>query len=279
MGCGNACGAFLLNVVNLLFLLIGLVPLVFGIIALASEKTLTTVIAFIPGSADINQIVPLSELIKSSAVYIIVLGGIIFVIGFLGFCGSCCKVRWMIYLYMLLLILILLAEIAIIVLAVAFPSTFSSGAKTAMMQSLKDNELQDITLKNKTADGLSLAWHSMQFGLQCCGANSSADYSSSSVKWKPRSTNALAPLTCCQHTGTDFGSISNDTFISPNCVLYGNVTVEYSNKGCFNALLSWIVTSSVVIGVMAGIGALEILLILLTCCRIREIRNKHDIKK
>jgi len=286
MGCGNACCAFLLNVVNLLFLLIGLVPLVFGIIALASEKTLTTVIAFIPGSADINQIVPLSELIKSSAVYIIVLGGIIFVIGFLGFFGSCCKVRWMIYLYMLLLILILLAEIAIIVLAVAFPSTFSSGAKTAMLKSLTDapKPIRDITVFingtfiEPTDDALSMAWHSMQYGLKCCGVNSSMDYNPPVTWIEKRDDRALAPLTCCQHTGTDLTLISNTSFSITNCIMIGDLATEYSTKGCFDALLSWIVTSSVVIGVMAGIGALEILLIIVTCCRITEIRKEHDVK-
>jgi hypothetical protein len=78
--------------------LIGLVPLIFGIISVANKTILQNVIDNIPGTTNLTSIVNLQDLINSSAIYIIILGAVIVLIGFLGFCGACCKVKWMIVL-------------------------------------------------------------------------------------------------------------------------------------------------------------------------------------
>jgi len=76
----------------------GFVLLIFGIIALTSDYAMTKFISSIPGTSDIEQIVNLKELIKSSAIYLIILGIVIVGIGVFGCCGACCKIKWMLYL-------------------------------------------------------------------------------------------------------------------------------------------------------------------------------------
>jgi len=76
----------------------GLVPLLLGIVALTSKDDLATLISYIPGTSKIEQIVDLSQLIHSSAIFLIVLGIVIVGIGLLGCCGACFKAKWMLYL-------------------------------------------------------------------------------------------------------------------------------------------------------------------------------------
>jgi len=71
--------------------LAGVVPLVFGILALVDEDLLEKAINTIPGTEEIAEIVDITELGKNFAVTFIVLGSVIVVIGIFGFCGACCN--------------------------------------------------------------------------------------------------------------------------------------------------------------------------------------------
>jgi len=74
------------------------VPLIVGIIALTSDDTLATMINYIPGTSEVDEIMDLSELVKSGAIYFIILVVILIVMSSLGLFGACAKVKWMLYL-------------------------------------------------------------------------------------------------------------------------------------------------------------------------------------
>jgi hypothetical protein len=279
MACCGGLITFILVIFNLLLFLIGLAPFIFGIIALASISTLETLIKAIPGTSSIETIVDVKTVIQSGAVYFIVIGVIIAIIGFVGCCGACCKSRWLLYLYLTLLILIILAEVAVIIVAVASPKTFSSGAEKVMKESLKDY-VGDCNVTSSGPkckdDAISLAWNTLQYELKCCGADSYNDYSTESTpKFAPRSTGALAPLTCCKHDGDGkFDPVKMAT--EGECYERGLSPDGYQTKGCFDALLYWMTTTAAVIGVMAGIGAVELILVVLTSIAIHNIRSPAD---
>ena len=97
--------------------MLGLVPLIFGIVALASDDARATLISNIPGTSEIEQIVNLDELIKNSAIKLIILGVVLVVVGSLGCCGACCKIKWM---------LCLVSSRCVVTVAVAIVRTFLS---------------------------------------------------------------------------------------------------------------------------------------------------------
>ena len=74
------------------------VPLILGIIALVNDHTLMTLINYIPGTSKIDHIVDINELIKHSAIKLIILGVVLVLIGSLGCFGACFKIKWMLYL-------------------------------------------------------------------------------------------------------------------------------------------------------------------------------------
>lgn len=275
------CGGFMkfiFVIFNLLLLLTGLVPFIFGIIAIANEDVLDKLIKMIPGTDNMKEIIDLNELIKSGATYFIVIGVIIAVIGFLGCFGACCKSKWMLYVYLVLLVLIFLAEIVVIIVAVAAPETFNAEASKVMKASLKDYKYDcNVTVRGFECKehAISLAWNSMQYELKCCGANGYGDFKDGSApNFVPRVGTAIAPVTCCKHDST--GKF-NDTNIQIQieCVTIGNVESSYYDEGCFSALMHWMTSTAAVIGVMVAIGVLELILIVLTILQLRNI-SPHD---
>ena len=73
------------------FQLAGLVPLVFGSIALANEDLLKQIIDAIPGFEELGEIVDVTEFFKSYGITFVVTGSLVVVIGFLGCCGAIFK--------------------------------------------------------------------------------------------------------------------------------------------------------------------------------------------
>jgi hypothetical protein len=265
--CFEALSKTVLVIFNLLLFLAGLVPFIVGIIAVANEELLTKMIGYIPGSSN------MTALIKSGAIYFIVIGIIVTVIGFLGLFGACCKSKCLLGLYLTLLILIVLAEIAVIIVAVAFPDTFNKTGQNIMKESLKEYKIdchvnKSLSIVQCSEDALTLAWDAMQFELQCCGAVNYTDYSQWAPNFVKRNPNASAPLTCCnsQNTGK-FVPIFEYTGYN-ECYETGLVGSNYFVTGCFGALLHWIATTPAVIGVMDGIGGLEIILIILSIVQL-----------
>ena len=69
-----------------------------GIIALANPSLVSTIVNNIPGYNQIPSIIDLPTLLKGAAIYLIVLGGAIALVGFLGCCGAVCDQKCFLWL-------------------------------------------------------------------------------------------------------------------------------------------------------------------------------------
>jgi hypothetical protein len=78
--------------------LIGLAPLICGIIALVDEKILEDIFKAIPGMEEIADVVNLPALISNYAIAFTVIGAVIATIGLIGCIGVCCQVKCFLYL-------------------------------------------------------------------------------------------------------------------------------------------------------------------------------------
>jgi hypothetical protein len=272
------CSKCVLIPFNVLFFLIGMVPFVIGIIALASPGTITTGIESIPGSDRIPDVINIAELIKSAAIYILVLGGAIAVIGFIGCCGAWCSIRWLLGLYITLIVIFIAAEVAIIVLAVFFPDMINKTGKELMKATLKEfkddipifNDYSNIKIPNDT---VSAAWHALQFQIGCCGVENSTDYKDS--KWSDQRV-LRVPVSCCQletETADLTSLVFSDPLVCPGSRFVPRLTY-INTKPCYNVISDLIDKSKyIVIGVFAGIIAFEIILIIMACCICNDERK------
>lgn len=263
--CVKQLAVVLLIIVNFVFAAAGLLMLACGVIALVKSESLVEIFNYVPeltehtSKAGFN----LQSTVEDSAIFMIVLGGVVGGVGVLGCAGACLKVQCMLSAYIVILVLILLAEIALIIFAALFPTTSKEKIQQAMNKTL--SKYQDDGQRNATTyvmptSEIELAWASMQFALGCCGTYDYTDYAHSNL-----TSSQKVPVSCCTLTAGP-GSIPTDKsgFVNLQKCLQGDK--EYINsQNCFDAVENLLVKSArIAIGIAAAIIGVEIILILLT---------------
>jgi len=88
------------QVLSLFLLLLG--------IAMSSDIMAEEILKNTPGTSKLETIINTRELFANSAIYFTVMGLILGGIGVIGFCGVCCKVKYILYLVSELPVVILL---------------------------------------------------------------------------------------------------------------------------------------------------------------------------
>jgi len=289
-GCFRSFAKIVLIIVNIIFLLAGLLMLAFGIsLVVAPEK----VIKFILSSGvDFDSFQNTSdgffqEIIRACGIFMIILGSVVALIACFGFFGACCNSKFLLVTYAVILIIILLAEVALIIFAAVFPREFQNIAEKALKESLQDFRSDVKVDKNGTIDKSGVTtdgaiWISFQTEFECCGATNFTDYQS--FDWKRTSCSTpdvcndqgLVPLSCCKlkDPSKAIDAITlNDYVDYKGCLSQAKVNSTNTN-GCTKAVMDSakhriMNYSKIAIGIAAGIVGLEIILIVfafILCC-------------
>ncbi|KAK2539752.1 Tspan1 [Columba guinea] len=163
--------------------------------------------------------------------FLIVIGSILLVIGFLGCCGAQKESKCLLIMFFSVVLIIFIAEIAAAVVALAYTGLAETLLTTAVTPLLKE--------KYGTDTSLTEIWNITMNEVKCCGLTNYTDFTGS--PWN-KENNGYPPA-CC-----DNQSPCNETLAAER-----NVT------GCFHQILEEIRTNAGVVGgVAAGIAALEI---------------------
>jgi hypothetical protein len=238
----------LLCIFNLLFFVAGALLLAFGITGIANPTALTKFITSIPGVSNMSSVINIPQVIVSSAIFMIVLGSVMLVFGFLGCAGAMCDHKALLFLYWFLLILIICAEIALIIYAAVAPSMAETQIKTAMYGSLHKNFEPvsiDGTVVTLPSNVVAVAWVSMQFEVACCGVNNASDFTQ--FQWNNTFVigqtiiNAVYPPSCCAINTKNIVPTNTSSFLALTDCLNGLNGLNgqpnpYNNVGCYNAV-------------------------------------------
>ncbi|NXW83657.1 TSN1 protein, partial [Alopecoenas beccarii] len=168
--------------------------------------------------------------------FLIVIGSILLVIGFLGCCGAQKESKCLLIMFFSVVLIIFIAEIAAAVVALAYTGLAETLLTTAMTPLLKE--------KYGSEDSFTEIWNITMNEVKCCGLNNYTDFTDSPW-YKEHQT---YPVACCE-TQMFRGSLP---LACPH--LCG-----FLQQGCFNQILEEIRTNAGVVGgVAAGIAALEV---------------------
>jgi len=291
-GASGCCfGRCCLIVINLIFAIISLAILAFGVIVLVKHDLALDLFTKI--GIDLEEIlevtgVDVGNVIHSSAIAMIVLGVVLGALTVVGLCGAYYRNSCLLGVYITLMVIILVAEIAAIVIAVVLPEEFRKTAKKTIVDILNRNSdgFSDMTISgsnvNITSDPVNLAWAAIQIKLKCCGVNDYGDYlnSSSIINWKGEYgsyNNPYVPATCCklkEGLSRDFPQSIDDFENLPGC-LSGD-TAQIHDIGCVDAIEDWIMKySNIIIGIAVAIGMVEMLLIIAAACLCKDLSKVH----
>jgi len=183
----------------------------------------------------------------SVSVFIIIVGVIVFVIGFLGCCGAVRENYCMVTTFAILLGIIFILEIVAGALGFAYRKKVESQV---------DDSLKDAVEKygNKDQPGAQelLDWAQKEF--ECCGLNGADDYKNNTHATK---CNKGGVATC---------------YSTQNCngTLYGS--------GCKVEFTKFVKHNLAVVGAVAiGIAFIQLLGIIFACCLMKYIKEGYEV--
>jgi len=284
--------------VNVIFLLAGILLVVFGIVWIAApEKVLWLAlqlgINLISLARMFGEFFP--DIIAACIITLIVLGVIVTIIAFLGFFGACCKSRCMTLIYAISIMMIGLAEIALIILVAVYPEQLKTYSLQFATSTLRNEFKSDVSFENdgfntNSSNPVEAAWMTTQLKLGCCGSVGYSDYGS--FNWTrftctptrsllslvnnifynntcpSRPDRSIVPISCCKIKGDKSGRVpySIDGFSNLTSCLEEAETASTNRNGCSTIVIDKLMSfireySKILIGVAVGILATEGILV------------------
>lgn len=187
----------------------------------------------------------------SVSVFIIIVGVIVFVIGFLGCCGAYKENYCMVTTFAVLLGIIFILEIVAGALGFAYRKKVESQVESAL-----DDAVSKYFEAGQPGAKELLDWAQQEF--KCCGRNSSDEYKAPAASAKNETT--------CKNGGV--ASCYDDNKCSGT---------KYT-KGCQQGFVDFIRHNLAVVGAVAiGIAFIQLLGIIFACCLMKFIKEGYEV--
>jgi len=283
--CGANCARWLLCLANFVFIIVSGGVLIVGT-WLAADKasfinlTLNTLYPGQVGPGDslenkdaqmiLKEFVEPS-VIEQAAFILIALGSFIFIISFLGYCGSIKESRVLLTAYGIFLIIIFVLQVALIILCTIYKSHADHHSKGFLKSTL--NMYYTIG-DNKNA--VTLSWDMIMAHMSCCGVDGYEDFRTAKLFVQKSSAEGLGrqvPESCCTLTGALHHLQPED----PSCIISPTDANSYISSGCYNKFTTTVNNEiDIVIGVVVLIAATQLLAIIFSFCLCRSVGQERD---
>uniref|UniRef100_A0A3Q2ZV73 Tetraspanin n=1 Tax=Kryptolebias marmoratus TaxID=37003 RepID=A0A3Q2ZV73_KRYMA len=211
-----------------------------------------------------REIVAANPLLFTGVYIILGMGGMLFLLGFLGCCGAIRENKCLLLFFFMLILLIFLAELAAAILAFIFREHVSAHAGFSACNSDDHRSLHKYALSNKNIFFFSPVLSSFQF--DCCGVNSPEDFKDS--LFRLINQNHVVPEACCQRASQS-GEL---VYTSQEHCLSGNMMFR-NNKGCYSAVVDYFELYIYVAGALAIVVlTIELFAMVFAMCLFRGIQ-------
>jgi len=235
MGCATALVKFIIFFFNFVFVVGRIALVAFGAI-------------FYSGYKEYEKILPNLGPYGYPPILMMVIGCVVFLIAFMGCCGTLRESKCMMVTYAAFLLILLIAQVALVVLLATKRDEALNFFNEEMKQSLQkynsDTEVKEV-------------WDVMQSNLGCCGVEGPNDWSSGSLI--VLSLRNGIPESCC----TDPQNCSGTSLI--NSALNLAVKSMYYQEGCLDKVFGSLKSDYGMYGAI-GLAVVELLGIIFGCC-------------
>lgn len=288
--CPANCARFSLCLSNFVFIIVSTAMLVVGTWVAASKDTFLkhvinianstkspnpfTALAMNKGSdtseseAIENFVEPV--LIDNAAYILIAIGAFIFILSFLGYCGSIKESRVLLTAYGIFIIIIFCMEIAVVVLAVMFKESHVDQPTKNFLT----NTLTEHYSVGDDKDAVAVTWDHIMGHFSCCGVMDHTDFAKAKDFAERSRDNQKIPEACCKLKENGDGIFEPE---DPNCVTNPNEDNSYMNTGCFGKInMVFKEEIDIVISVVVCVVALELLAAIFAFCLCRATGKEQD---
>lgn len=181
-------------------------------------------------------------------VVIIAVGAFLFLVAFVGCCGTCKENYCLMVTFAIFLSLIVLVEVAAAIAGYVFRNKVMSEFNKDFRQ-----QMENYSKNNNTASILDR----MQEDFKCCGAANYTDWENIPSMGKGR-----VPDSCCVN-------------VTVGC---GINFKEIHMEGCVEKIGGWLRKNVLVVAAAAlGIAFVEVLGIVFACCLMKSIRSGYEV--
>ncbi|KAK2167041.1 hypothetical protein LSH36_32g06012 [Paralvinella palmiformis] len=236
--CLKTLATIFLVVLNIAFFIGGAAMLAVGIIAFIDEDllykitdVLTDTLSKVIDQVNVITNIDLAGLIKSNAIILLVVGGFLFILGFLGVCGACKKNS---------------------TLLKVFEKSIQDGLKLALYKTYKEGlrERDNPGVLSASKHVEEMGMDSLQLDLRCCGVANGTEWQDGGTTWnrtyeitfnsqKINIPDAQYPPSCCILNSTSSKQIGYQTIKVTDfndlqsCITNG---IEVNETPCFDRL-------------------------------------------
>lgn len=220
-----------------------------------------------------REIVASNPLLFTGVYILLGMGGMLFLLGFLGCCGAIRENKCLLLFFFMLILIIFLAELAAAILAFIFREHLTREYFT--------KELKRRYQGYNNTDVFTSTWNAIMNTFNCCGVNSPEDFKES--LFRLLNPNDLVPTSCCKRPEDTayvqdqwVGLPGDSAYISPELrleqCLSGNIEYRH-NKGCYSAVVDYFELYIYVAGALAIVVlTIELFAMVFAMCLFRGIQ-------
>ncbi|XP_073230460.1 CD151 antigen-like [Porites lutea] len=191
--------------------------------------------------------------LTTGPVFLIIIGVIVAIVGFLGCCGAYKENYCMVTTFAILLVIIFILEIAAGALAYAFKDKLEGYVKEGLEKGVD---------KYATDKVIQKAMDKAQKEFACCGVDNYTDYFKAG-------NGTVFPESCCKKGVTGCPTTVSDAKKNPS---------KLNSKGCLSELEKYLKDHIVVVGgVGIGIAFIQLIGIIFACCLMRSIKKEYEV--
>ncbi|KAK8740219.1 hypothetical protein OTU49_003108 [Cherax quadricarinatus] len=261
LDCGTAFAKYLLCFFNFIFFAAGGLVLALSI-WLAVDNTSFLLLTRVSDNESLQHFNQPSVM-EHGAYVLIVAGGLVFLIGFLGCCGAAMESRALLTMYGLMIIIIFILEVT----GGALAAVYKAEAKEELQNFLK-HTLKRYYSTQDQANSVTVAWNALMAELKCCGVNNYTDFQQAIMWQANKSSETLVPRACCVLEGDPIKFRPLD----PNCPSSPDQDNSYYLTGCLSRLQeSTFYYLTPMLSVAICLGTLQLILITLSFYMCRAI--------
>lgn len=264
--CGVWIGKYVLCIFNFLFFVLGTIVLGIGIWLAVDKASLIALLKMVENE-HINQFTQ-PQVIEQLAYVLIAIGGIMFLMSFMGYCGAIRESKCLLTTYGTFMILLLIAEIVAGGLAAFYKDTARNETKTFLQSTIT----KYYTSREHT-DAVTLMWNQMMSTFACCGVNDYRDFDMSTA-WAVNKGNRTIPEVCCV-----LKDVKNMVPRDEDCVTNPTEANSFFKRGCYEVFTDWIVTNrELLVAVLLSVGFVHLLAIFLAFCLCKSFAKYHGMR-
>ncbi|XP_028979640.2 tetraspanin-18 isoform X1 [Esox lucius] len=207
-----------------------------------------------------RDIVAANPLLFTGVYIILAMGGMLFLLGFLGCCGAIRENKCLLLFFFMLILIIFLAELAAAILAFIFREHLTREYFT--------RELKRHYQGHNNTDVFTATWNAIMTTFDCCGVSHPGDFQES--LFRLLNPDKMVPEVCCQGDGHPGDSVD---YLSRDECLRGSMVFRY-NKGCYTVVVDYFETYIYMAGALAIVVlTIELFAMVFAMCLFRGIHQ------